>query len=218
MDIILIVIMALGIYLGYRKGFITTLFSMIGLLLAVILALISYKTVVNIVIEKTGIYDKVYSYIETKVDNSQSSINMPDALEEYLDADVIVNQAQSSIANKVTNFVINIGTLIILIIVFYVIIIIIRILLDNVAKLPIFNLFNKLGGAILGGVKTYVMILIIFTIINLIGVVGKGQTIIKMVDNSVIAKKIYYSNPVSKMIVSNEIENTTQIQKEGNNN
>ena len=218
MDIILVIIMALGIYLGYRKGFIRTLFSMIGLLLAVILALISYKTVVNIVIEKTGIYDKVYSYIETKVDNTQSSINMPDALQEYLDADVIVNQAQSSIANKVTNFVINIGTLIILIIVFYVIIIIIRILLDNVAKLPIFNLFNKLGGAILGGVKTYVMILIIFTIINLIGVVGKGQTIIKMVDNSVIAKKIYYSNPVSKMIVSNEIENTTQIQKEGNNN
>lgn len=218
MDIILIVIMALGIYLGYRKGFIRTLFSMIGLLLAVILALISYKTVVNVVVEKTGIYDKVYNYIETKVDNSQTSINMPDALQEYLDADVIVNQAQSSIANKITNFVINIGTLIILIIVFYVIIIIIRIVLDNVAKLPIFNIFNKLGGAALGGIKTYVMILILFTIINLIGVVGKGQTIIKMVDNSLIAKKIYYSNPISEIIVEKQIDQVEQSEKEGNNN
>lgn len=218
MDIILIIVMALGIFLGYKRGFIRSLFSMIGILLAIILALISYKSVVNIIINKTDIYNKVYSYVETKVDSTETFINMPDALQNYIDADVIVNQAQSSVASKLTNFIINIGTLIVLIVIFYIIIIVIRIILDNVAKLPIFNIFNKLGGAVLGGLKTYIIVLVAFTIINLIGVVGKGQTIIKMVDNSLLAKKIYYNNPISELIVQKQIDQVEEIKKEGNNN
>lgn len=208
MDIILLVVMALGIFIGYKKGFIRTLFSMIGMLLAIILALISYKTVVNIVIEKTTIDEKIHSYIEAKVNNNETFINMPEALQEYVDADVIINQAQSSVASKLTNFVINIGTLIILIAVFYIIITIIKVILDNVAKLPIFNIFNKLGGALIGGVKTYVIILIIFAIISLLGVIGKGQQIVKMVDNSLISKKIYYTNPISKIIINKQVIQT----------
>ncbi len=204
MDIILLVVMALGIYIGYRKGFIRTLFSMIGMLLAIILALVSYKTVVNMIIDKTTIDEKIYSYIETKVDSSETFINMPEALQEYVDADVIINQAQSSVASKLTNFVINIGTLIILIAIFYIIITIIRIVLDNVAKLPIFNIFNKLGGALIGGIKTYVIVLIAFALISLLGVIGKGETIVKMIDNSLISKKIYYTNPISELIINKQ--------------
>ncbi len=211
MDIVLIIILLLGILIGYKRGLINVVFSIIGIFLAIALALMSYKIVVKNIVPKTGLDKTVYSFIDNKFKQKgeevlDSSINLPESMQSYFDSTIIVNQSSSSIVEKTSNFVVNVITLLVLIIIYYIVILIIRILLNKIAKLPVLNGINKIGGAILGLVQTIIIILIAFTLISFYATVGKAEKLNDMINNSVIAKVIYDNNILTKIIIKNEVE------------
>lgn len=215
-DIVLIIVILLGAFIGYKRGLIDVVFSIVGIFLAIVLAMLSYKTVVKVVIPKTGLDKTVHAIVEQKYKNTEetidSSINVPDALKQYFDANVIINQTSSSNIEKTTNFIVNAITIFILIIIYYIIITIIRLMLNVVAKLPVLNGINKIGGAVLGGVKNVIIVLILLTLLSFYSSIGKASYLTESVNKSVITQKIYNSNFLTKIMVN--IQNTKEENKQ----
>ena len=114
--LILILIILLGAFLGYKKGLINEIFGVIGIFLAIILALLSYKIVVKNIVPLTGLDKTVYNIVEQKFKDAEnaidSSINVPENLQTYFDANVIINQTSSSNVEKTSNFIVNAITII----------------------------------------------------------------------------------------------------------
>ncbi len=73
-DIILIVIMALCIFLGYKRGLIKVAVRIIGFFAALIIALIFYTPVSNYIINNTEIVSNLEQTIENKM-LSESNLN-----------------------------------------------------------------------------------------------------------------------------------------------
>lgn len=209
-DIVLILIILLGAFLGYKKGLINEIFGIIGIFLAIFLALLSYKLVVKNIVPLTGLDKTVYTIIEQKFidteNTNDSSINVPKNLQTYFDASIIINQTSSSNIEKTSNFIVNAITIFILIIIYYIGIIIVKVILNNVAKLPILHGINGIGGAIVGIVKNMIIVLILLTLISFYSTIGKANSITNAINNSFVTKQIYDSNFITTIIIN--IQNT----------
>jgi hypothetical protein len=118
----------------------------------------------------------------------------------------IINQTSSSNIEKTSNFIVNAITIFILIIIYYIAIIIVRILLNNVAKLPILHSINGIGGAIVGVVKNMIIVLILLTLLSFYSTIGKANSITNAINNSFITKQIYNSNFITTILIN--IQNT----------
>ena len=204
-DIILAAIILLGIFVGYKRGLIDIVFSIVGIFLAIFLAMLSYKTVVKVVVPKTGLDKTVYTIVEQKYKNTadaiDTSINVPEVFKQYFDANVIINQTSSSNIEKTTNFIVNAITIFILIIIYYIIITIVRLGLNVVAKLPGLNGINKIGGAILGGIRNIIIVLILLTLLSFYSSIGKANYLTENINKSIITQKIYNNNFLTEILV-----------------
>lgn len=193
-------------------------FGIIGIFLAIFLALITYKIVVRNIVPKIGLDKKVYYIVEQKYNNVgneiNTSINVPENLKKYFDANVIINQTSTSNIEKITNFIVNAITIFILIIIYYIIIVIIQLFLNAVAELPILNSINSMGGLLIGVVKNMIIILILLTLLSFCSTIGKVKFLTEEINNSIITKKIYNSNFITKIIIN--IQENKDNNEEGN--
>ncbi|MBE5822109.1 MAG: CvpA family protein [Clostridiales bacterium] len=214
-DIILILIILLGAFLGYKKGLINEVFGIIGIFLAIILAMLSYKTIVRNIIPKTGLDKTVYTIVEQKFKDTENaldtSINIPENLQTYFDANVIINQTSSNNIEKTSNFIVNAITIVLLIIIYYIIIMIIKMLLNKVADLPILSSINGIGGAVVGIVKNMIIVLIILTLLSFYSTIGKANFITQNINNSIITKQIYDSNFITTIFINAQNTNDENI-------
>lgn len=85
-DLIVILIIALAAFLGYRKGFIKTSFRMVSFIVAIILSMILYKPVAGYIKEYTGVSDWIVSTItkEEKAEKNDEIINDGEIAEDEL--------------------------------------------------------------------------------------------------------------------------------------
>ncbi|MBR4110245.1 MAG: CvpA family protein [Clostridia bacterium] len=75
-DLIVILIIALAAFLGYRKGFIKTSFRMVSFIVAIILSMILYKPVAGYIKEHTGVSEWIVSTItkEEIINNNEEIV------------------------------------------------------------------------------------------------------------------------------------------------
>lgn len=65
-DLIIIAIIALSAFLGYRKGFVTLAIKFFAFIIAIAITFIIYKPVANVVINVTGIDESIENAILEK--------------------------------------------------------------------------------------------------------------------------------------------------------
>lgn len=70
-DIILIAVMALCIFLGYKRGLIKVAVRIIGFIAAILIALVFYTPVSNYIINNTDIPENLSNTIESKIYNKE---------------------------------------------------------------------------------------------------------------------------------------------------
>jgi len=63
LDIIIIAIMAISIFIGYKKGLVRVAVKLCAFLIAIIVTLVFFKPVSNIIIKNTQIDEKIESVI-----------------------------------------------------------------------------------------------------------------------------------------------------------
>lgn len=185
-DIILVAIILLSAFLGYKKGLVKLGAKLFAGIIAIIVTIIVYKPVSEMVINNTPIDEKIKDAI------IQNTTNVIDENEQIQND--ITNQLENNIlpeqAENIARNIVYAATAVVLFIVVKIILSIIISLMDFVANLPILKQFNEIGGIVYGIVRG---LLIAFVCILLMGVYTKinpESTLNKGVQNSQLTKMI----------------------------
>lgn len=202
LDLILILIIALFTFIGYKQGLIKSAIKIVSFFIAIIVALVLYKPVSTLVINNTTIDDKIENTIIEKItpegmkpeDEANVSTKIPSAFIKE------ANNSIKDIAETITIKIIEICIVLILYIIARIVLKFIAILGDLIAKIPILKQFNKLGGTLFGILKGLLIVYSILAVLYLISPILKENTT-KKIDESIITKFMYNNNIITKIIL-----------------
>lgn len=178
-DIILIAIIILSAFLGYKKGLIKLGTKIFAGIIAIIVTIIIYKPMANIIINNTEFDEKIQSTI---IENTEVSNNIENG---------VVNEILQREVENISNGVVY---LIIGVLLFIFIKIILNVLvsfIDIVAKLPILKQFNEIGGIAYGLIRGGLIICIFIIIIGITAKINPKNKINQYINDSYLTKIIY---------------------------
>ena len=213
LDVILIAIIALNIFIGYKKGLVKLAVGLIAVLASIIIAMLLYKPVSNVIIENTEIDENIKSTIisnftkDTESEVEDTSAEKTDDgfmkyIEKYVDDTVnktkneIVIEASEVISVKVINVCAFIGIFIIA----RLLMILLTFIADIIMSLPILKQFNEIGGILYGAVKALLIIYIILAIMFFIVYITGNSAISDAITSSYITKLFYNNNLLLNII------------------
>lgn len=198
-DLIIVAILALSIFLGYRKGLVKLAVKLCAFIIALVVTLVLYQPISNIIINNTGLDEKLQDIILEKsnevVEQSANTVNDTPAqgLTEQM-AENAKSQLLPSAARDLAVNIIRIGVMLVLYIVIKIAISIIAALADKIAELPILHQFNKAGGILYGAIRGIIIVYVILLLIGLVGEINPDNRAHKEVENSYLGKVMYENN------------------------
>ena len=206
-DIILVAIIALNVFICYRKGLVKLAVGLIAVIVAIIVSVVLYKPVSNIIIENTEIDENIENTIienfSAETDEQEDTDNgFMKYMEKYVNDSInktrnqIVLEASNVIATKVINICVFLG----IFIVARIVLILLTFIADIIMSLPILKQFNKAGGIIYGLIKALLIIYVILAIIFFIIYVSGNTTLSNAISSSYITKFFYNNNLLLNLI------------------
>ena len=201
-DIIFICILALSIYLGYKKGLVKVIFNVVAFLIAIILTVILYRPITNVVINNTELDEKIANVIIEKgtVEVENSSKNK--TIDKYVENTKknIQNDVVNTTAKSLSENLVGIIVMVSLFIILRIVLIVIAFFANSLAELPIVKQFNKVGGTIYGVLEGIIIVLAVLAIVYFISSITKDSNIVSVINTSIITKYVYYNNPILNII------------------
>lgn len=201
-DIIFICILALSIYLGYKKGLVKVIFNVVAFLIAIILTVILYRPITNVVINNTELDEKIANVIIEKgtVEVENSSKNK--TIDKYVENTKknIQNDVVNTTAKSLSENLVGIIVMVSLFIILRIVLIVIAFFANSLAELPIVKQFNKVGGTIYGVLEGIIIVLAVLAIVYFISSITKDSNIVSVINTSSITKYVYYNNPILNII------------------
>ena len=195
-DIILVLIVALSAFLGYKKGLVELGAKLFAGIIAIVITLIIYKPVGNIVIKNTSIDEKIENTILEKTtnvidENSKISDNkyIQDASDNAVSQvkeEVLPEQARNIAVN-----VVYVATALILFIVSKIVLSIVISLANAIASLPILKQFNEVGGFLYGLVRGAIISLVLILVIGTVAKLNPNGSLSKNVESTYLLKEVY---------------------------
>lgn len=168
LNILLILFILFGAFNGYRKGLTTILVSLIGLIIAIVLAFMFKGNVANIIIEKTQVDKAMEQVISDGIKNTASNtVDVPKIDNTFYNSiikNIGVSQSVDDTAKKVSRFLIETASFVII---FFIVVscsFIIQMMLNLVFDLPVLSSINNIGGLAAGGAMAIIKIWIILAL------------------------------------------------------
>ena len=204
-DIVVIAIVAIFIIVGAKVGLIRSLLGMGNYILSVIISVTLYPMVSEFLMG-TPLFDFIAENINESVaaeliQNTGSGINGLLAL--------MNSDAESITANMSA----GIATLLINVISFILVLVLSRVVLgivikavDLVTKLPVIKQFNRLGGAVFGGIKGILVLYIVFALAVLFEPFDDNSEVIRNIEESTFAKGMYEDNVLFNLIGKENVQ------------
>ena len=207
-DLILIAIVMVFIIIGYVKGLTGSLIKLASFVIAIILALILYKPLSNVVMQKTQIDEKIEEAIIqnfSKTEN-QNEENMPTTLVESINNKIeketteTRNEIVEKTAKSTTLTIMKVGTAIAIYIVARLILFIVAVLAKGITQLPLIKEADKAGGIAYGLIQGIVMVYVLLGIVSLTSVVWANNPLVEAISQSYIGLILYNNNIILKLI------------------
>lgn len=202
LDIVLIAIIALNVFICYKKGLVKLAVGLIAVAAAIILALVFYKPVSNLIIENTELDENIEKAIinnftsETQEGQEVRYVSVLDYLQKYVDD--AVNKTQTEIVTQTAGMmavkIINVAVLIGIFLLVRVVLLLLTFISDIITSLPILKQFNDVGGVLYGAIKALLIIYIILTILFFIMCYTSNSTIADAINSSYVTKFFYEHN------------------------
>lgn len=186
-DIVLIAIVILSAFLGYKKGLVKLGAKLFAGIIAIIITIVMYKPVSGMIIKNTTIDEKIENAI---VQNATNIINendkMQNGITEHVEKNILPEQAESLSKN-----VVYVITALVLFVVVKIILSIVISLMDFVANLPILKQFNEIGGIIYGIIRGVLIVCVCILLMGVYTKIKPESTINNNIQNSLLTKLIY---------------------------
>ena len=187
-DIVIILFVLASIYLGYKKGLISLGIQLLAFILSLIITLILYRPIGSMIINTTQLDEKLQEIIQ---------VNAESLMSEESDNKItnkLIESAKNGMLPEVSrSLAINIiygVTMLVLFIVSRICLIFIKSLSDLIAKLPIINQFNKLGGVLYGLLRGLLITYAIVMIMNLMITFNPKGSLNDIMNETYLAKMI----------------------------
>lgn len=227
-DIVIILLIALAGFVGYKKGFVDMIASIVSIILAFILAIVLQEAVADFLIEKTGLGSNIENQIEDTLKNAlidedasksqevengeniesseqleantkKQNVEIKGFIENFVKEEIIADNIPI-IANNITKFIFKGISFIGIFIIVIIITYIIRMILNLVFELPILSTVNKFGGLAFGVIKGLLWIFILFAIIKFLEPMGVDKVVVDYINTSIVSKFLYDTNFVVMLI------------------
>lgn len=145
-DLILVAIIALFTFLGYRQGLVKAAIKILSFFIAIIIAFILYKPVSNLIVNNTSIDDNIKNTIIEKITPEGVEQNEEVEIEDGFVNKMIgeANNTIEEVANAFSIKIIDICVLLLLYIILKIALRFVSALADLITKLPIIKQVNKL--------------------------------------------------------------------------
>lgn len=214
-DLIIVAVIALSIFLGYKKGLIGVAVKILSFFIAIILAFVLCGSVATYITENTTLDDNIQQSIkqmlEAKEDSNkevvvQSEDNIPQFVTTFIEEEIdkVAANAKNEIANvvsvNVTSAVINAISFIGVFIVTKIALIFLRIFSEQIAKIPVLKQFNQAGGIAYGVLRGFFMVYLVLGIISLIMPLFQENVVIESINKSIIGSLLYNNNLLLKIL------------------
>jgi uncharacterized membrane protein required for colicin V production len=208
-DLIVIAFILLSTFLGYKKGLIGVAFKIVSFIIAVVIALILFKPVSGLIIEKTDwdenienvIYEKIAgTSIEQGEEIKEEETDLPSVIVNYINDGIenTIQEAKTNIAETVSKDfaknVIQIITLIAIFIIARILLIFAKVLLEAIAELPLVKQFNEVGGILYGLLRGIFVILVLLALASVLLPIFNQTAILTYIDQSIVTKFLYNHN------------------------
>ena len=200
-DIIMIAIIALSVFLGYRKGLISLVIQLCAFLIAIVITLIIYKPISNLIIDNTGLDESIQSAILEKANETV------DGATNTIDAEIVENQAEEiktgmlpEAARELSINIINIAVIIILYLIIRIILKVITLGANLVADIPIRKQFNKAGGIIYVLIRGLLIIYVALLLIGFVNQINPENAISENIDKTFVTKAMYENNVLNILL------------------
>ena len=207
LDIVILAILALSIFFGYKKGLIGVVFNLCAFIVAIIITWILYTPVTNAIIKNTEIDDNIRNAIVEKgfiknEDKKEEQDGVNKYINEYVTTPIsnTANDVVEETAKIVSEKVVAIGVAILLFIVVRIGLILLKFVIEGIARLPIIKQFDKAGGIVYGGIRGMFIIYIFLAILFFIMSVNNSGMIADLINTSLISKILYANNLILKII------------------
>ena len=216
LDVVIISIMALSIFLGYRKGLVKIAVKLCAFLIAIIVSIVFYKPVSNIIINNTQLDEKIESAIiengsikieEDETQNEeqekeQTNESFLENVQGYVDETItetqneLVRKAAKEISGRLINIIVIVG----LFIITRLILILLVLISDVITNIPIIKQFNKIGGILYGIIRGLLLIYATLAIVFLVVSISGNSNILQTIESSVLTEFMYESNILLNII------------------
>ena len=207
-DLIIVGILVLCIFLGYKRGLTGSLLKIVTFLLALIIAFILFKPVSNFIINNTKLDENLESSIKSmflEVEENDTSSNMPTAMTDYINkviedaADDAKTAVVETAARDVAISIINLGVVIVVYIIARIILIFVKGIASLITKLPVIKQFDKLGGIIYGILEGLIIVYVLLAIISFVSPMVNGS-LSNAIEESFLGSIMYNNNLLLKII------------------
>ena len=186
-DIILIAIVLLSAFLGYKKGLVKLGAKLFAGIIAIILTIIVYKPVSGMIIKNTSIDEKIKdTIIQNATDVIDKNEQMPNSITNQLENNILPEQAENLSKNVVYSV-----TAVVLFIVVKIILSIVISLMDFVASLPLLKQFNEVGGIVYGLVRGVLIVGICILLMGAYTKINPESELNSKIQSTHITKMIY---------------------------
>ena len=201
-DLIIVLIMLLFIFLGYKRGLVKVAFKLCTFFIAIIVAFVFYKPVANLVIANTNIDETIETAITRKILPEGATETQEVDLSQDLPSIILKNSSDTvqSISKSFTNTIIETSCLLLIFIIVKIVLKFVIALADLIAKLPILKQFNKLGGTLYGIIEGLFIVFLGFAIISLIAPM-LDSSVLDAINSSALGSICYNNNLLLKIIV-----------------
>ncbi len=208
LDIIIVAIIALNIYICYKKGLVKLAVGLIAVVVAIILAIVLYKPVSNLIIKNTEVDKKIENLIienfsaNTEDGGETKYVGLIDYLEKYANDAVtktqneIVYETAGTMAVKITNIIVLLAIFIIA----RAVLVLLTFVSDAITSLPLIKQCNEVGGIVYGIIKALLIVYILLAMVFLIILISGNSTISNLVSTSYITKFFYNNNILLNII------------------
>lgn len=205
-DLIIIAVVLLFIFLGYKKGLTGSLIKLLSFIIAIVVAFVLYKPVANAVIENTVIDDNIRTTlsatlgVENKTENTEE--NVPSTIMDNINKEIenATDEVKANVIDHTTITIVNIGSGIVIFLAVRVILVLISLFAKILTDLPVIKQVDKLGGLAYGTIEGIFIVYAVLAVISLTSVIWANNAVVTAIAKSSLGEMLYNNNIILNLL------------------
>lgn len=193
-DIVLVILLAVFAFVGWKKGFLRMGFGLLSFVLALALGKFLYPYGPAL-LRQTPMYQNLLRAAEQHTALPETSGKLAEAL---------LANTQKAISVWFAELAVNV-------IAFLLVVVLVKLLMTMISKtlklfasLPVIGILNRMSGAILGVAECLLTVMVLLAVIGAVTPLKENPVIEREIEKSVVVREWYLENPLLTWILPNE--------------